>query len=347
MCKISNRLLVFSCVAVLLLMGSVACTPRNNSPENAIDVVMQPIDKNILIARPLDLEYVDNWLLWQDHYESYYYSGYKIKSKNFVRFAKVGKGAGEFANWPQGAITSFGFGIFDAIQDNYYAWELEKISIDSTYFPSRSVSLKDSLGVTFQVIQRPDSSFISKGPNPHGLFSFFSKEGELLGHSGEYPPKRKNISNDLHAIACLNSTYSYHPSKDKIVVGYIFSGIFDVFQLKDSSAIREWGVNKFPFEYEVNNGRVRMPLDSKYGYFDIKATDKFIYALFSGKDMTSNNSVYSDRIEVYDWDGNQVAVLKLNAEVKLIAINPDNRIMYATGIQDEEIQLLRAQLPVL
>lgn len=330
---------------ILLLFFFASCEREEGSFANTFEIKLHPLDSAIHLVRPIDLEYLSDWLVWQDHYEGRFYSGYQINSKKLVRFAKVGKAKGEFEMWPQGTPSPFGLCLFNNDTKEFQRWNLDSILNNADYFPVSNLTIADSSRLTFRMIQRKDSSFLSTGPNQYGLFAFFDRHGNFTGFSGWYPEKPVQVSDQIHANACLNSTYTFHAGLDRVVIGYLFSGQFDVFQLQENEAIRLWSINEFPFEYKVSNGTVRIPLSTKYGFVDLDCTDKYIYALFSGKTRDADQPTHSSSVEVYDWMGGRVAKFELSTPLSLIAISPDNRYIYGTGMEQNAIRLFSAELP--
>lgn len=329
----------------LPLLLSTSCDREQESFANTFELRLHHLDSSVNVVRPIDLEYLDHWLVWQDHYQGKFYSGYQIGSKKFIRFAKLGKARNEFQMWPQGTVSPSGLGLFNNSTKTYQTWILDSILINVDYFPTNSLPIADSSGLTFKIIQRNDSSFVSRGPNEHGLFAFFGKQGKFTGFAGHYPEKQIEVNDQVHAIACLNSTYTFHWGLDRVVIGYLFSGQFEVFQLYGNQAVRMWGINKFPFEYKVTNNTVKIPLSTRYGFVDLDCTDKYIYALFSGKTRDSDFPTYTNTVEVYNWTGERVAKLKLDTPVSLIAISPDNKYLYGTGVEQNVVGLFQAELP--
>ncbi|MDR1896295.1 MAG: TolB-like 6-bladed beta-propeller domain-containing protein, partial [Prevotellaceae bacterium] len=68
-------------------------------------------------------------------------------------------------------------------------------------------------------------------------------------------------------------------------------------------------------------------------YADIRASDKYIFALYSNTHW--DNSWKSDEIHVFDWDGNWLHKITLDQKVFQISFDPVNELLYGLTDMDE------------
>jgi hypothetical protein len=82
------------------------------------------------------------------------------------------------------------------------------------------------------------------------------------------------------------------------------------------------------------SGNVSLFLDNEnpYGILSTAISEKYIYALFSGKRFDDPLALQSDQILVYTWDGAPVKILKLQNEISEIAVDLEDS--YIIGFQD-------------
>lgn len=102
---------------------------------------------------------------------------------------------------------------------------------------------------------------------------------------------------------------------------------------------RRIGIADRPFGFEpafVVTGKgadqyIASPPDMRDRYVGIRASNSRVYALFSGRrygDFKARSS-FARHVHVYSWTGRLLAVLALDSEVLDIAIDPDERWLYA------------------
>lgn len=98
----------------------------------------------------------------------------------------------------------------------------------------------------------------------------------------------------------------------------------------------------FRNEGDEQNLSVAFSEENIFGYKKTVASDRFIYALFSGNKKKRYDP--SNVVLVYNWDGDPVKVIKLDREVELITVSEDDS--YLTGsIDDGRANLYRFDLP--
>ena len=66
-------------------------------------------------------------------------------------------------------------------------------------------------------------------------------------------------------------------------------------------------------------------------YLNVCATENFVYLLYSGKSYEKDRlkAFVSNKIHVYDWNGEKVKSLALDVDVNEIVVSENDRTMYA------------------
>lgn len=88
--------------------------------------------------------------------------------------------------------------------------------------------------------------------------------------------------------------------------------------------------------------------DLRFGYISGAATGRHLFALFSGRSRAERpgRAYYGSFVRVFDWEGRQKAVFKLDAYIFAIAVSPDERTLYAVRHEPEPAILTYALPPV-
>lgn len=86
--------------------------------------------------------------------------------------------------------------------------------------------------------------------------------------------------------------------------------------------------------------------DLRFGYISAAATNDAIYALYSGRARGELRGYadYGTWLHVFDWDGELVRILKLDAYLLGIAVDPEGTTLYGTRLYPEPA-VLRIPLP--
>lgn len=87
----------------------------------------------------------------------------------------------------------------------------------------------------------------------------------------------------------------------------------------------------------------------------VSVTQEYIYVIYNDytmgqmRDLTDKADErwhYTDRIYVYDWEGNPVKCYRTDHPISTLAVSPDGRYAYASGIpQEDQETIWRFPLP--
>lgn len=83
--------------------------------------------------------------------------------------------------------------------------------------------------------------------------------------------------------------------------------------------------------------KTALSLDSRAGFLDVACTDKYVYALYSGRVLSDDlfTAYYGNHIFVYDWDGNPVKHYVLDKDLFMLNIDEDNGTLYGVSNDPE------------
>ncbi|WP_367275873.1 BF3164 family lipoprotein [uncultured Bacteroides sp.] len=81
------------------------------------------------------------------------------------------------------------------------------------------------------------------------------------------------------------------------------------------------------------------------GYIDIAVTDRYVYALLSGRSIEESglSAFTGNIIYVFDWGGTLQRKIMCNTDLTTICVSPDDSMIYAVGLV-EDYELLNAEL---
>ena len=76
---------------------------------------------------------------------------------------------------------------------------------------------------------------------------------------------------------------------------------------------------------------------SIYGYHDITSSEKNVYALFVGFSQEQGDIYFTNRIRVFNWNGENRFEIRTNYPLKRIAVDEDDHFLYGISKEEEAI----------
>jgi hypothetical protein len=73
---------------------------------------------------------------------------------------------------------------------------------------------------------------------------------------------------------------------------------------------------------------------SKYCFIDGTASEKYLYLLYSGNYIRDKNSILSNCILVFDWNGNKIKKIDLDRKVFAISVDSKDQELYAFSLNE-------------
>lgn len=256
---------------------------------------------------------------------------YDTQSKQGQRTITRGQGVNETSK-----ITDFSIGK-DAT-----SCSICDVSVNAVFL----LNLKDTSSISIQKDTLLDRGKTISSVAYDDTLSFYETVGTDKRFTLVTPNKTIHFGNDI-SIRGLSSSIltkvlqgpcSLSSSKKKF---FWFSAYGDVFEIYDYSNIENINtvcslVENLP---NINsNGALR--LKDKFGVSCVASDDKYIYALYSGKTLEQcledrSKAFYSNKILVFDWDGNPCKVLHLDCEMFSIAYSKTYDKLYGLGLDDD------------
>lgn len=250
------------------------------------------------------------------------------------RFGAKGQGANEYL-YP-GVLQYLGenqLGIYDIRARKYSEINLKE-GVNPT---NRSSQLGER--ISFYLKKLPNNLYLGIGPYEEGMFTLFDTTGTAIKSFYEYPYRdsdEKSIDNQFRAMA-YQGVWISNLSQDKFLFADDHGDILHFYQWEDGDLkiIRKIE-NSYPkYTPDKKSGGLSaiMSKENLFTYISAYATDQFIYVLYSGErvkdcfDQQKNPD--GDQLFVYNWKGEKVKAIKLDIRCTMIAVSPDDEILYA------------------
>ncbi len=219
--------------------------------------------------------------------------------------------------------------LFDNLSQLIYIANIDSLS---------SISIKkDTLlhaGNTKNSVAYDDTLAFYENVNEHKRFTLASPSRTI--HFGN-EIQINNLS-PIMLTKVLQGPCSLSSSKKRF---FWFSSYGDVFEIYDYSNIENiTTICSLALNLPNANMNGALGLEDKLGAISVTSDNNYIYALYSGKTLEQclkdrSKALYSDKILIFDWDGNPCKVLNLDREVFSIAYSEMYDKLYCLGLDDD------------
>lgn len=224
-----------------------------------------------------------------------------------------------------------------------------------------SSAANDSIVFMGRIGRMTDGNYFAANFTPLGMVALLSPEGCPLKTDIPFPDKAlvdEKLTDAANAML-YQSMLRMSPAGD---FGAIFCNQADVrifANLKDDEVSFSSFEDAYPndiyvIQFDADNAQGASTSDSKYYTIDLSLSDNYAYELHSGlpdKEIRETDffkdikMIGSDKVRVFDRQGNRIKNITLDRYVTGIAVSPDDSYLYAlTQSPEEGFVILRYKL---
>ncbi|SEK19843.1 BF3164 family lipoprotein [Parapedobacter koreensis] len=320
---------------LLLLVCMVSC--QDNQKESFLDSFSNHYNcsPKVLNEYPVDSlgkpEYIYSWrnyIIVSDLIDNYLLSAYDLDSNQFYRFIEKGGGPNELIDIQQlGAMDENRFFVKSTSGSKLHLYGTNRNKdIASTAIKE---ILSDFVSVTV------DGSMIigsSKGESRFTISDLDNNEykkefGENIGSFSQ-----DMASNILQGL-CVGS-----PETKKIAWFSFYGEAAEFYDYSDTTKVH--CLKQHTGALPLVNERYVFDKDSKIGITSLTKSDRYIFALYNGSTleeimMSKDLGLLSNKILVYNWEGDPIGVLNLDKKVRSISYNIGSDTLYLIGYEED------------
>lgn len=334
----TNRTIIIKSFKILLLVIWVSGCNTKNDVQISDKIVGQVVINSDSLGYIRDLIIYNNYLVLLDSKpldDDKQLRIYDLKSCKFLyAIGSIGAGPGEFRQGMSFNKISDGENGFSLLDLSSKKVIIYKNDPSGKLNYSEAISLKE--GRAYMPVIVNDSTIYSLGLELFsGRFAKYNYKGNLLETLGDIPPgKEKDTPVPVHLQAC-KGILRMTPDANKFVVSYQFADLIDIYDKKGKLLKRILGKIGTTPKYRtiVRGGYPTFILDDKeamLGYLDIRVTDKYILALFSGE-SAATAQYESNKIQVFNFEGTLIKTLILDTKISQIEIDYNNNRLLAVS----------------
>jgi len=176
-------------------------------------------------------------------------------------------------------------------------------------------------------------------------FTRMDASGNLQSYIGELPshPDSANIDKRITNMI-FTVKYAVKPDDERFVLAYEYEDRMEIYDHKANLLYSLKGPDFFHPEFALNdrkNGTVMIRGKTRKSCIKVYATLEEIWTLYSGEviypleEGTENNSHLSDKIFVFDWEGNFIRAYQLDLPVYNFCLDTQNKLIYAVSEEND------------
>lgn len=232
--------------------------------------------------------------------------------------------------------------LYDITLGKMFKINLYKSIKDTTHIVEKEIILVDKLkNLTFPSVIN-DSIFLATTYSIDDCRYFYTNTKKITKKIGNLP----TTNNDEYLIDPPNTKFPNkaflfkaisvkHPTKNKVAVFYNKLARTEFYS---NDRILKIVNNEKDFNPRLQVTKIEKGFsvedcsETKYAYLSVSYTADYIYALYSG-----NTDTCSNRIFVFNWDGNFIKELILNKQVCKINVDSEKKILYCYEKQEKGI----------
>jgi hypothetical protein len=246
----------------------------------------------------------------------------------------------------QASVTNNNMYVYDLFQHKFLEFDLKESS-QSTLSPTTIYDYSDYLYLhqkdstaLFSKLFRGKNCLIGESRDVRGRIVLMNFDGSLISFAGDYPPKMYEELSDLGNAWLYGSNFILRKDASRLALATHMADMIDIFNINKPPAPElVWSYQGFlPHDlFVVEMGaQAAFTKESQSGYPDLAASDNFIYALFSGKQLKEKNYDYGNIIRVMNWDGSNRFELQSDMDLRRITVSPDDQKIYAIAIDEAD-----------
>ena len=328
------------------MFGAFACS--DDKPKESFTEIFNVEGELFLsgdnLKDPFLVEIINNYLIIGNDKGSPLIELYDTQTGNKkASFLTIGNGPNEFLHIGNIQPVPGRGEIFiqDLFTKKLVKYNLLEILDDQTTPYEVIFQVEEDSGLLASKIAKSQNGIIIGSADPRGRIILLDEDDNVLTYFGQYPNKDL-VDPDLTELLnakLYGSAITVNPAMNKVALATYSAGMIDLFEITEDNTIKPiWSYQEF---YPV--GIMIIPMAGEFvvahtnnalnGFTGICSTEKYVYAVFSGKKLEDKSYPYGDMVYVVSWDGKESYKFKLDREVNRLVVDHNDGVMY--GVTSE------------
>ena len=186
------------------------------------------------------------------------------------------------------------------------------------------------------LVRAPDGRWFAGGWITDGRVARYHPDRSYDRTIVGFPPEAA-AAPGMTLLQAYESRVVADPAGGRLAAATGLAGLLEVFDFDGVPVARAAVPDPFPPTWTQGRSRsgravMSMSRETRYGFTDLAATERYLYALFSGRRVMQRGTPWATReLQVYSWEGDHVETRYLGREAETIAVDASDTWLYATG----------------
>lgn len=257
----------------------------------------------------------------------------------------------DYGDWGQGPDELlFPVSLFASGDNTMTFWDINKRKYSAMQITDGDTVVRfnhlfesrDSL-FHFEVLPVANDGFVATGIYKDYRLVLLDSNGCFSKGFGQCPFRDEEESRVSGMIRSeiYQGKIAVNHSRTNLVHALLRANILSFYEIASSGdlQLKSEQINSYP-DYQYNSAA--MSTSSPIYYLDVCATDRYVYALYSGRNYKDHKdkAFVGKTVKVYDWDGKLVKKINLDADIKVMCVSSNDRKIYAIAHQPDPVLVL-------
>jgi len=169
-------------------------------------------------------------------------------------------------------------------------------------------------------------------------FTFYDRQGNFIENKGDLPYTGDQMT-DLEIYESYSCHMVLNPGDESIFVAYVHTDLIEIYDSNGNLKTRRHGPDKFfPMKKEITDGDTRRVAGirgkAKDAYIYPVVFEDEIWTLYRGG-RSIVDGFLSNRIIVFDWDGNPIRHYTTDIDFYTLAVDRKNSVFYGITLSPD------------
>lgn len=342
-------------IIIILIVCFISCSKKNNVNvgKDATHFSEFFEEKNVQfenlieftsgVPRMMNIEDSTLMMAFHGSGQKYCLQNYSIKTGELSKqYISKGRGPGEILGMNNFGVTGDKLWINDNTAKKMTLFDKNKIMSKFSSSDYKEYPYKN--GRPFYSILTKDLRCILTGSetSKYKIQILDLTNSKIIDEIGILPQYSNKIPSSVIRQATIAHSF-LKPTEDKIALGYAYTDVVEVYDLKTKQRKIVQGPENFDSHYKILNEEWFFTKKTRYSFMGGDVTDSFIYLIYSGKKYEEEKSYEGKYVFVYDWNLNPIKKITMDIQTQQICVSEDDKIIYSYN--DIAGYIVKAKLP--
>ncbi len=242
------------------------------------------------------------------------------------RFGRHGEGPGEFRDPSASAVPGS--------RDRVWIYDFQNrraslLRLDRRTGAELEEEIRMDHGVSLETPIWTAAGIVANGLfQDYTLLAMDTKGKRMKRVAADPPFDARRIAHPTGRRLLNRSFLAADPERRRLALAYQFEGRVDFFTADGRRYGSVAGPRETQARWRVVNDRFVWDDANEMAYWQIEATERYVYTLFCGCQIEAQRD--PSRLHVFRWNGDFVGEIELDRPVSAFTVSPDDKVLYGS-----------------